>query len=220
MDLDTTRNKNAHQDLINQFAQHQLDILIGTQMVTKGLDFDNVSLVAVLNADSLLNTPDFRSHETAFQMLEQVAGRAGRRGERGEVIIQTFMPDLPIFAFLSQHDYVGLYQHQIAERQLFHYPPFYRLIDITLKHRNNDRLLAASTLLQERLQQVFGHRCSPIIIPSVARMHNTYLRHILLRIEGHADIQRAKQLLMESIHYVQSLRNCLGTIIIPDVDPM
>lgn len=220
MDLDTTRNKNAHQDLINQFAQHQLDILIGTQMVTKGLDFDNVSLVAVLNADSLLNTPDFRSHETAFQMLEQVAGRAGRRGERGEVIIQTFMPDHPIFAFLSQHDYVGLYQHQIAERQLFHYPPFYRLIDITLKHRNNDRLLAASTLLQERLQQVFGHRCSPIIIPSVARMHNTYLRHILLRIEGHADIQRAKQLLMESIHYVQSLRNCLGTIIIPDVDPM
>jgi primosomal protein N' (replication factor Y) len=220
LDLDTSRSAKAFDSIVGAFQKGEIDILIGTQMVAKGLDFDNVSLVAVLNADSLLNTPDFRSHETAFQMLEQVAGRAGRRGERGEVIIQTFMPDHPIFAFLSRHDYVGLYQHQIAERQLFHYPPFYRLIDITLKHRNNDRLLAASTLLQERLQQVFGHRCSPIIIPSVARMHNTYLRHILLRIEGHADIQRAKQLLMESIHYVQSLRNCLGTIIIPDVDPM
>ena len=124
MDLDSTRKKDAYQTIIDQFSNHEVDILIGTQMVTKGLHFNDVSLVAVLQADSLLNTPDFRSYEQAFQMLEQVSGRAGRTGSQGEVMIQTFNPKNPVFEFLKAHDYEGLYRQQIAERELFKYPPY------------------------------------------------------------------------------------------------
>ena len=126
MDLDTTRNRSAYQDIINAFANHECDILVGTQMITKGLHFDDVRLVAVLNADPLFNQPDFRAYERAYQMLEQVAGRAGRKGTKGEVIIQTFDPKNVVLSFVQAHDYEALYNHQIAERQLFNYPPFYR----------------------------------------------------------------------------------------------
>ena len=220
MDLDSTRKKDAHQTIIDRFAKHEVDILIGTQMVTKGLHFNDVSLVAVLQADSLLNTPDFRSYEQAFQMLEQVSGRAGRTGSQGEVMIQTFNPKNPVFEFLKAHDYEGLYQQQIAERELFKYPPYQRLIMLTLRHRDLGRLDAAATLLQQRLQQSFGERVSGVIIPSVTKISNQWVRQIRLRVETTANIARAKVLLKEHIVFVQQQEKCKGTIILPDVDPM
>ena len=220
MDLDSTRKKDAYQTIIDQFANHEVDILIGTQMVTKGLHFNDVSLVAVLQADSLLNTPDFRSYEQAFQMLEQVSGRAGRTGSQGEVMIQTFNPKNPVFEFLKTHDYEGLYSQQIAERELFKYPPYQRLIMLTLRHRDLSRLEAAASLLQQRLQQSFGERVSGVIIPSVTKVSNQWVRQIRLRVETTANIAQAKALLKEHITFVQQQEKCKGTIILPDVDPM
>ena len=220
MDLDSTRKKDAYQTIIDRFAKHEVDILIGTQMVTKGLHFNDVSLVAVLQADSLLNTPDFRSYEQAFQMLEQVSGRAGRTGSQGEVMIQTFNPKNPVFEFLKAHDYEGLYQQQIAERELFKYPPYQRLIMLTLRHRDLGRLDTAATLLQQRLQQSFGERVSGVIIPSVTKVSNQWVRQIRLRVETTANIAQAKALLKEHIRWVQQHEKCKGTIILPDVDPM
>ena len=220
MDLDSTRKKDAYQTIIDRFAKHEVDILIGTQMVTKGLHFNDVSLVAVLQADSLLNTPDFRSYEQAFQMLEQVSGRAGRTGSQGEVMIQTFNPKNPVFEFLKAHDYNGLYSQQIADRELFKYPPYQRLIMLTLRHRDLGRLDAAATLLQQRLQQSFGDRVSGVIIPSVTKVSNLWVRQIRLRVETNANIARAKTLLKEQILFVQQQEKCKGTIILPDVDPM
>ena len=220
MDLDSTRKKDSYQTIIDTFARHKVDILIGTQMVTKGLHFNDVSLVAVLQADSLLNTPDFRSYEQAFQMLEQVSGRAGRTGSQGEVMIQTFNPKNPVFEFLKAHDYEGLYKQQIAERELFKYPPYQRLIMLTLRHRDLDRLDTAAALLQQRLQQSFGERVSGVIIPSVTKVSNQWVRQIRLRVETTANIARAKALLKEHIVFVQQQEKCKGTIILPDVDPM
>lgn len=220
MDLDTTRSKNAYRTIINAVANREVDILIGTQMVTKGLHFDDVSLVAVLNADPMLNQPDFRSYERAYQMLEQVAGRAGRKGQQGEVFIQTFEPQNAVLDYVRRHDYEGLYGSQIADREQFGYPPFHRLIVLVLKHRNISRLETAACTLQERLKQVFGSRVSGIIVPSVPRVRNEYVREIRLRIEASAGIGRAKALLREQIGYVQSLPDCKGTAIMADVDPM
>lgn len=220
MDLDTTRNKTAYQDIINAFSRHEVDILIGTQMVSKGLHFDDVSLVAVLNADQLLNQPDFRSYERAYQMLEQVAGRAGRKGRQGEVMIQTFEPDNPVLGYVLHHDYQGLFNSQSAERKMFNYPPFQRLITLILRHRDVHRLETSATTLQARLQQVFGNRAGGVIIPPVARVQNQYIREIRLRIETTANIARAKSLLMEQIHYTLTLPECKGTTILPDVDPL
>ena len=220
MDLDSTRKKDAYQTIIDRFAKHEVDILIGTQMVTKGLHFNDVSLVAVLQADSLLNQPDFRSYEHAFQMLEQVSGRAGRTGSQGEVMIQTFDPKNSLYQHLIQHDYQGLYAEQIAERKAFGFPPFHRMIMLTLKHRDVDRLEAASRLLQQRLQQAFGTRVSGVILPSIARTQNMYVRQIRLTIEASANIARAKELVCEQIMFVQQQTTCKGTIILPDVDPM
>ena len=220
MDLDSTRKKDSYQQIIDDFAAHRVDILIGTQMVTKGLHFNDVSLVAVLQADSLLNMPDFRSYEQAFQMLEQVSGRAGRTGSQGEVMIQTFNPKNPVFEYLKTHDYEGLYKQQIAERELFKYPPYQRLIMLTLRHRDLERLEAATTLLQQRLQQSFGERVSGVIIPSVTKVSNQWVRQIRLRVETTANIARAKAILKEQILFVQQQEKCKGTIILPDVDPM
>ena len=220
MDLDSTRKKDAYQTIIDRFAKHEVDILIGTQMVTKGLHFNDVSLVAVLQADSLLNTPDFRSYEHAFQMLEQVSGRAGRTGSQGEVMIQTFNPKNNLYQHLIHHDYQALYNEQIAERKAFGFPPYHRMIMLTLKHRDIGRLDAASSFLQQRLQQVFGTRVSGVIVPSVARTQNMYVRQIRLTIEATANISRAKEMLREQIYFVQQQNQCKGTIILPDVDPM
>ncbi len=220
MDQDTTRNKNSHQKIIDDFAAHKVDVLIGTQMVTKGLHFDDVTLVAVLKADALLHQPDFRATERAYQMLEQVAGRAGRTEAGGKVVLQAMDPSHPIYTWLQNHDYEALYRDQIAEREAFHYPPFHRIICLTLRHREMSRLETASRTLHERLTAVFGFRCSGIIVPSIAKMQNQYARQLVLRIETSANFQKAKEMLAAEIAYVQSLQPCKGTAIIPDVEPM
>ena len=220
MDLDTTRKKDGHQRIIDQFAQHEVDILIGTQMVTKGLHFNDVSLVVVLQADSLLNQPDFRSYEHGFQMLEQVSGRAGRTGDQGEVMIQTFDPKNPVFEYLKRHDYQALYQQQIEERKLFNFPPFHRMIMLTIKHRDSARLLAGSEMLQEQLTQVFGKRVSGVIIPSIARVQNMHVRQIRIMIEVGANIAHAKQLIQQQTQLIHQDAKSKGCTIFADVDPM
>lgn len=220
MDLDTTRTKNGHQQIINAFANHEVDILIGTQMVTKGLHFNDVSLVAVLKADALLNQPDFRAYERAYQMLEQVSGRAGRAGTEGHVIIQTSDFDNPLFSYLQLHDYEQMYADQIQQRQLFRYPPFHRLISLTVRHREVSRLDTAARSLQERLRYVFGNRCSEVIVPVVSRVQNLFVRQLMLKIEAGASMQKAEEMLRNEIRYVQSLPQCKGVSIVPDVDPM
>lgn len=218
MDLDTTRNKSAYQDIINRFAEHECDILVGTQMVTKGLHFDDVRLVAVLNADPLFNQPDFRAYERAFQMLEQVAGRAGRKGTKGEVMIQTFDPSHAVLQMVGNHDYRALYDQQIAERELFHYPPFYRMIRLTMKDHNGVKIHAAATELQTYLARVFGRRVSAVIIPSVERVQAYYIRELTLRIEQGANITEAKRRLKEAIDHVWSAKKYSTSKIIIDVD--
>ncbi len=220
MDQDSTRRKTAYQDIINAFSRHECDILIGTQMVSKGLHFDDVSLVAVLQADTMLHQPDFRSYERAYQMLEQVAGRAGRKDSQGEVIIQTMDPEHPLFGYVVKHDYLGFAQAQIAERQMFHFPPFHRQVSIVLKHRDIDRVVAAADALQQRLCQIFGSRVSQVLTPTVARVQNLYIRQLYIRIEVSSNFALARKLIREQILCVQSLPACRGTIILPDVDPL
>lgn len=220
MDLDTTRNKNDYHDIIDTFSRHECDILIGTQMVSKGLHFDNVSLVAVLNADHIVNIPDFRAYERAYEMLEQVSGRAGRKGTQGEVIIQTFDPENPLYRYLIGHQYKELFDSQIAEREMFHYPPFHRMIDLTLRHTMPDRLEAAARVLQERLQRAFGSRCSAVLEPGISRIQQKYIRQIRLRIEASANFSAARRITMDQIAYTMGRPECKGVEILPDVDPM
>ena len=220
MDLDTTRNKSAYQDIINAFANHECDILVGTQMVTKGLHFDDVRLVAVLNADPLFNQPDFRVYERAYQMLEQVAGRAGRKGTKGEVLIQTFDTANVVFEMVRNHDYKALYDHQIVERQLFNYPPFYRVIRLQLRDHNGVRVHQVATQLQTYLARIFGPRVSGVIIPSVERVQAYTLRELTLRVEQGANIAEAKRRLKEAIDYIFSIPSNKNTNLIIDVDPL
>ncbi|MBP5477461.1 MAG: primosomal protein N' [Paludibacteraceae bacterium] len=220
MDLDSTRKKDAYQEIIRSFSQHEVDILIGTQMVTKGLHFDDVSLVAVLQADSLFNQPSFRSYERAFQMLEQVAGRAGRKGQQGEVIIQTFDPKHPIFDYLGRHDTDDFYRWQIQEREQFRFPPFVHLITLTLKHRDERRTEEAAEALRQRLTAAFGNRCSAVMQPSVTRIQSLHLRQLQLRIERNAPLGKAKQMVREILRQLSSTPPCKGVIIQPDTDPM
>lgn len=219
MDLDTTRRKDAYQHIIDRFARHEVDILIGTQMVTKGLHFDDVSLVVVLQADMLVNQPDFHSTEYAFQMLEQVSGRAGRSGKQGEVMIQTFDPKNPLYTMLCAHDFKGIYQQQVSEREMFCFPPFHRLMMITLRHRDERRLEHCSRVLMQALQDIFGTRVSSVITPQVSRRNNQYIRQLRLRVEQGANIQHAKHLLRECIHLVLQQTDCKGTVVFVDVDP-
>lgn len=220
MDTDTTHAKGAHEKLIRRFADHEIDILVGTQMITKGLHFKDVSLVAVLKADAMLNQPDFRAQERAYQMLEQVSGRAGRAGTEGHVILQTSDIDNPLFKHLQRHDYEAMYAEQIEERKSFRYPPFYRIIGMTLRHREQSRLEAASRTLHDRLKQVFGTRCSEVIVPAVGRVQNLYIRQLTLKIEASASYAKAKEMLEAELRYVKGLGPCKGTLITLDVDPM
>lgn len=219
MDLDTTRNKRGYEQLLNSFSSHELDILVGTQMVSKGLDFDDVSTVAVLNADSIINQPDFRSSERAFQLLEQVSGRAGRKGEQGEVIIQTRNTENNIIRFVEKHDYEAFYKEQIAERELFKYPPFYRIIFITIKHKDIHYADNVAQSLQSRLKVVFTHRCSRVVIPYIAKVQNLYLRQIMLKIESNASYAQAKRLLKTQIDEIKLTALGKSAQITIDIDP-
>lgn len=220
MDLDTTRNKDGYENIIDDFSNHKADILVGTQMVTKGLDFGDVSMVAILNADSIINFPDFRSTERAFNMLEQVSGRAGRRTEQGAVIVQTSNPTHPVINFLKNHDYVGFFNHEIEERKLFNYPPFTRVIYIYLKHRDNNNLSEISTIYASRLRELFGNRVFGPEEPMISRIQSLYIRKIMLKIEINASMKKVKQILRDTYEQMHQLPRMKGMIVYYDADPM
>lgn len=220
MDLDTTRNKDSYENIIDDFSNKKADILVGTQMVTKGLDFAGVSLVAILNADSIINFPDFRANERAFNMLEQVAGRAGRRSEKGNVFVQTSNPNHPVINHLKDHNYAGFYDFEIEERQNFNYPPFTRVIYIYLKHRNNDTLSEIATIYASRMRELFGNRVFGPEEPIISRIQSLYIRKIMLKVEINASMKKVKQILRDTFEQMHQQPRMKGMIIYYDVDPM
>jgi len=197
MDLDTTRSKNSYDRIIDEFSQHRTNILVGTQMVTKGLDFDAVSIVGILNADTMINFPDFRSHERAFDMLEQVSGRAGRAHKQGKVIIQTSQPDHDVIKFVQAHDYEGFYHHELSDRKQFGYPPFTKVINIHLKHREDATVGELAVRYSGLLRQVFGTRVLGPMAPFVARVQNMYIRQITLKMETASSMSKVKKILRD-----------------------
>ena len=219
MDLDTTRRKDGYQNIITAMEKREIDILVGTQMITKGLDFDKVSLVGILNADNLLNFPDFRAHERAYHLLEQVSGRAGRKHKRGKVVIQTYQPEHPVIKQVLNHDYQAMFAQQIQERKLFKYPPYHRLVQITLKHHTLAVLENALAILLTQLQKQLGSRVLGPIIPAVARIQNQHIRHLLIKFENTASVQAARNLLLKEIQAIKSQKAYSNVNIQCDVDP-
>lgn len=184
MDLDTTHTRTAYEKIIEDFQQGKTDILIGTQMVSKGLDFDNVAVVGIINADTLLNYPDFRATERAFQLMAQVAGRAGRKNGQGTVFLQTRMSDAAVIPQIVKNDYASFYNQQLSERMLFHYPPFYRLVYIYMKHRDVHVLEEFSDIIAKRMRDIFDNRILGPDLPPVARIKQLYIRKIVLKVEN------------------------------------
>lgn len=198
MDLDTTRSRSAYERIIRDFQEGKTDILIGTQMVTKGLDFDRVSVVGILDADMMLNYPDFRSYERAFQMMAQVAGRAGRHGHQGKVILQTRNVQQPVIGQVVHHDYAALYDLQVAEREQFHYPPFCRMIYIYLKHRKEHVVEFTAQQLASQLRKALGdQRVLGPDCPAVARVQQFFIRKLVLKIEPKAQLRVLQRYLRE-----------------------
>lgn len=219
MDLDTTRNKDSYSKIISDFSSHKADILVGTQMVTKGLDFADVDIVGVINADKLIHYPDFRAAERAFNMLEQVSGRAGRRDATGHVFIQTREPDHPVIRYVSKHDYLSFYNEELEERRRYSYPPFTRVINIYLKHRDAGRLAVFANDYASRLRVLFGNRVNGPKEPPVSRIQSLYIRAIMLKVETEASMTRVKQILRDLFVEVQSAPTTKGFTIYYDVDP-
>ena len=220
MDLDTTRNKDAYENIIEDFSAHKADILVGTQMVTKGLDFGDVSLVGVLNADAIINFPDFRSTERAFNMLAQVSGRAGRReGREGKVVVQTAQPSHPVIGFLKAHDYQGYYEYEIAERERFLYPPFTRVIYIYLKHRDARVIDELAVRYGSMLRGLLGNRVFGPEEPHVGRVQSMYIRKIMIKLETAASPKRVKDILRQAQIDFYGKPDTKGLIVYYDVDP-
>ena len=219
MDADTTRSRHGHQRLVRAFANREFDILVGTQMVTKGLDFAHVGLVGVLSADRMLNFPDFRSFERAYQMLTQVAGRAGRSGERGKVILQTYNPDHWVMTKVMANDYMGLVQQELIERKNYRYPPFVRLVRLTLKHTDVQRLEAAAEVLAARLTQRFMARVIGPETPMISRINDLHHRVLLLKFERELRPDAYKKLLQADLDAFQADERFKRIRLIVDVDP-
>jgi primosomal protein N' (replication factor Y) len=220
MDLDSTRTRYSHQRIIGEFEEQKIQILVGTQMVTKGLDFSNVSLVGILNADNMLNFPDFRAHERSFQLMEQVSGRAGRKERQGKVIIQSFNPTHPIIQFVVLHDYHAFYRSQLADRQKFSYPPYYRLIILRIKHRDFNVLNKAAKDLAADLRADLGKRVLGPEYPLVSRIQNWYIKHILIKIEKGPNAAPFKDTIRKNIEALQKIPAYRQVRVIIDVDPV
>lgn len=203
MDLDTTRSKNAYQKIITDFEQHNTDILVGTQMVTKGLDFDRVSVVGILNADNLLSYPDFRSFEKAFQIMAQVSGRAGRKEVPGKVIIQTYQPTHPALQYVASNDYQSMYQQQMTERCQYHFPPQCRLIKLTLKHTNDQLVNDAANILASQLREAFPQRVLGPEWPLVSRIQNYYMKDFWIKLNKDKNLENNKLKLKNILHRFQ-----------------
>ena len=220
MDFDTARGKHSLARIINDFEEHRIDILVGTQMVTKGLDFDNVGIVGVLSADHILQFPDFRSNERGFQLITQVSGRAGRKHKQGKVLIQTFNTTHPILEEVFNNDFQSFFLREVEERHSFHYPPYYRLIDITLKHVKTDVLNEATKVLTKILKDNLGKRVLGPAVPGVSRVRGQYLLKLLIKMERNAKaIKTAKQLIDEASHYMQSQKGFSTVRVNVNVDP-
>ncbi|HVA98029.1 MAG TPA: primosomal protein N' [Bacteroidia bacterium] len=220
MDLDTTRSKYAHQNIIRDFEDQRIDILVGTQMITKGLDFDNVSVVGILDADSMMNFPDFRSYERSFQMMAQVSGRAGRKSKRGKVIVQTYNPAHPVIQNVVRNDYASMYKEQILDRKTFFYPPFFRLLKITLKNKDADLLNYAADVLATELKQTINGKILGPEYPLVARIKNDYCKTILLKIEREKSFNQTKQVLKKSFSRFYENSDFKHVKLVVDVDPI
>lgn len=220
MDLDTTRSRNAYRKIIEDFEQGRVDILVGTQMVSKGLDFNNVGVVGILNADNMLNFPDYRAHERAFQLMAQVSGRAGRHRKRGKVIIQTYNPKHPIIGQVRENDYEGMYRQQIAERREFHYPPFSRMVMVTTLHAKQDVLNGAAAELSDRLREAFPGRVLGPEYPIIARIRNSYIKNTLVKFGRSPRLAGEKRKLHEIVGLFQREKEWRSVRIIFNVDPV
>lgn len=218
MDLDTTRSRMAYEQILQDFQQGKTDVLVGTQMVTKGLDFERVSVVGILDADGMLSQPDFRSHERAFQLMEQVAGRAGRKGGQGIVVLQTKDVNSPVVQQVVGHDYVGMYQAQMEERELFSYPPCCRLVSVYIKHRDERVLDALSRDMAQLARRTFGDRVLGPDTPPIARVQMMYIRKVLVKIELSASISRARDCLRQIQKYLLALPQYKSAQVYYDVD--
>lgn len=219
MDLDTTRTRSAYEKIIADFEQGKTDILIGTQMVSKGLDFEHVSVVGILNADSMLNYPDFRSYERAFQLMAQVAGRAGRKNKQGLVVLQTKSPDLPVINQVMRNDYEQLYYDQLAERQLFRYPPYYRLVYVYLKHRKESVLDVAADAMASMLRSGLGDRVLGPDKPPIARIQTLYIKKMIVKVEQNASMAKVRDYLLAVQRRITEDERFRSLIVYYDVDP-
>ncbi|MGN0281827.1 MAG: primosomal protein N' [Prevotella sp.] len=220
MDLDTTRTRNAYERIIREFSTGHTNILIGTQMVTKGLDFEKVSVVGILNADNMLNYPDFRAYEHAYMMMAQVSGRAGRRGKRGLVILQTYSPQLPVVQQVVHADYEGLYNDQLAERLQFHYPPFYHLVYVYLKHTRNDVVDMAAAQFAAWLRQWFGDRVKGPTKPEVGKVKAQNIRMIMLKFEYGMDMKKVRRYLSHARTSLLNEKHFATLTLYYDIDPL
>lgn len=219
MDLDSTRGKNAYGDLIDKFEKREIDILVGTQMITKGLDFENVGMVGILSADSMLRIPDFRSFERAYQLMVQVAGRAGRSERQGEVYIQTYQPDHPVLDYVRRNDYLSLITSQMVERKQFWYPPFTRLIKITVKHRDREKAVTAAKILAADCRKIQDVIVLGPEFPAIPRIQMLYAQDILIKIPRTAKITSVRETIKTALHNCASLEQNKGTLFSINVDP-
>ena len=222
MDSDTTRKKYSYQNIIDDFESRKTDILIGTQMVTKGLDFDNVSLVGIFDIDRMIHFPDFRSQERTFQMLTQVSGRSGRRDTQGKVIIQTSNPSQPVFEKIIHNDYSGLFESELPEREKYNYPPFSRLIKISVKHK--DRSIAGNTaqFLAQKLNGSLGQsRVLGPESPLIDKIRNLFIKDIIIKLEKEKiNLEKAKALINDAVRQTQRVKEFKNPYIVVDVDPV
>ena len=219
MDLDSTRGKGAYHKLIEDFQDRRIDILVGTQMVTKGLDFDNVAVVGIVDADSLISFPDFRSYERSFQLMTQVSGRAGRKNGGGEVVIQTYHPDYQVVIDVMNSDYASMFHTQLQDRLVFKYPPFYRLVRLSVRHKDEHLVREASEALALILRKIYGDRVLGPEYPLVARINTYYIRDILIKFERSPLIERMKQRLRECLEEFWKDVRWRRVRILVDVDP-
>ncbi|MDR1718585.1 MAG: primosomal protein N' [Dysgonamonadaceae bacterium] len=220
MDFDTTREKKSFEAIISRFEQGKTQVLIGTQMISKGLDFEKVGLVGILSADSLINFPDFRAYERAYQLMSQVAGRAGRRKQQGEVILQTSNPEHPLIRQVLNHDYEGMVRLQLEERRMFRYPPFYRLIEINLKHKQTDLLQEMAAEYARMLRQSLGDRVIGPYTPPIVRVQSLYIRKILLKMEISASLNVMREAIENATTHITANRRFKYVTIQYDVDPV
>ena len=218
MDLDTTRGKHGYERIITAFENRDVDILVGTQMLTKGLDFRHVKLVGVMNADNMLNFPDFRAHERSYQLMQQVAGRAGRTAERGKVLIQTYNPFHNILQQVSTNDYIAMFEEQMDERNNYKYPPIYRLIKITLKHRDYQKVDQGADWLAKSLKQVFRQHVLGPEFPPIARLRNQYHKNILIKIPDQQSLAKTKEAILKIKNSFLSIKDFRSIRVVVNVD--